>query len=255
MCNYSSLWCQGQINPVLLQQSLHCSFLMVAVSQAWLLLNLFLGTIQHIYIGDFIWNWRESVILLHFTPSWIKGWMNFLPSFAVVSENVVLFLMTLHQSCSEETLWLTRSSSLGTCSRNTSAKCLATELLLLGSNCLLFARWGTAGEGKHLVNHNSHAFAYPLIPSQNTFTLTHTRYHLYSRIFFHPSCRLWCIREIETGASLKTDGWPKAINVCACIRHSSYLSDFCSLLFLLSAAIANTGATTERALNYPSVWL
>lgn len=123
------------------------------------------------------------MILLHFTPSWIKGWMNFLSSFAVVSGNVVLFLVMFHQSCSEEMLWLTCSSSLGTCSRNASAKCLATELLLPSANCLLFARWGTAGEGKHLVNHNSHAFAYPLITGQNTFTLTHTRYHLYSRIF------------------------------------------------------------------------
>lgn len=42
--------------------------------------------------------------------------------FAIVSGNVVLFLVMLHQSWSEETLWLTRSLSLGTCSRNASPK-------------------------------------------------------------------------------------------------------------------------------------
>lgn len=33
------------------------------------------------------------------------------------------------------------------------------------------------------MNHNSHAFANPRIPSQNTSTLIHPRSHLYSRIF------------------------------------------------------------------------
>lgn len=89
-------------------------------------------------------------------PFWIKGWVNFVSSYVIASGNAVLFLVMLHQSCSEETLWLTAAQSLGTCSRNASAKCLATEFLLPSANCLLFARWGTAVEGKHFMNHNSH---------------------------------------------------------------------------------------------------
>lgn len=116
-------------------------------------------------------------------PSWIKGWMNFLSSPGVVSGNVVLFLVMLHQSCSEEMLWLTCSSSLGSWTRNIPAKCLATESLLPSTNNWLLARWETAGGGKHFMNHHSHAFAYPRISSQNTSTLIHTRSHLYSRIF------------------------------------------------------------------------
>lgn len=68
-------------------------FFLVVISQAQLLLNLLLGTIQHIHIGDFIWNWRENTILVHFTPSWIKGWMNFVSSPAVVSGNVLFLVM------------------------------------------------------------------------------------------------------------------------------------------------------------------
>lgn len=96
------LCCSSVCTPVFL----------VVISQGQLLLNLLLGTIQHIYTGDFVWNWRENMILVYFTPPWIKGWMNFLSSPAAVSGNVVLFLVILHQSCSEEMLWLTRSSSL-----------------------------------------------------------------------------------------------------------------------------------------------
>lgn len=136
---YQSPWWQGERNPVLLQFSLHSSFLVV-ISQAQLLLDLLLGTMQHNHIGDFIWNWRENMVLVHFTPSWIKDWMNFLSSPAVVPGNVVLFLVMLHWSCSEEMLWLTRSSSLGACSRNIPAKCLATESLLPSTNNWLLAR-------------------------------------------------------------------------------------------------------------------
>lgn len=148
---------------------------MVAISWAQLLLNLFLGIIQYIYIGDFTWNWRQSMILLCFTPSWINGWMDFLSSFAVVSGNV-LFLVMLHQSCAEM-LWLPHSSSLSACSRSTSAKCLTTELLLLNANCLLFAN----GEAFH-----ESQLPRLCIPTHSQ-PITHTRYHFYTRIFsIHP---------------------------------------------------------------------
>lgn len=171
---------------------LHSNFLMVAISQAQLLLDLLLGTIEHIYIGDFTWNRRPNMILVHFTPSWIKGWTNFLSSSAVVSGNV-LFLVTLHQSRAEETLWLMRSSSRSTCSRNPSAKCLSTELLLLSANCLLFARWGRE------------AFHESQLPRLRVPTNSQPKYfHPYShqippllQNLIHPSCRLLCIKEMR----------------------------------------------------------
>mgnify|MGYP001854389461 FL=1 len=91
---------------------------------------------------------REGLILLDF--AFLDQWL---------SEFFVVFHSSFRKCCfvpgdaPSGLLWedsLTGTQlSLGTCSRNTSAKCFTAELLLLGSSCLFFSRWETAGEGKH----------------------------------------------------------------------------------------------------------
>lgn len=65
----SSLMLRAGVNPGLLRLSLRSHFWMLVISRAQLLLSLFLGCIQHIYIEDFIWDRSKSMILLHFAPS------------------------------------------------------------------------------------------------------------------------------------------------------------------------------------------